>query len=342
MALASTPNASCPLDALAAIAAQSLVIALPESPQGKPFIDKADTSTPAAFLRAMRRSLNLTQREFGILLSPNGVSPISPSVICQFESALQAVPPLVIKRAVAITASAQRLGEYLTRTATSTREAKDAASALRLLGPGCIDQLQAFLDAFPEIDTEESQMVKEYLSIVTKRRHTTGGSRPGARGPYKKLSKLSSRSLPVTEGCPPTPPAATSQPLASNASRASPRTENTSLEPSSGRSTPSYCSTPGSSRGSSRPRSPASTLGYDSSTLSDRYSDYSTSYPSTPNGRALTPIGNTGSPRHSTSGAQLEVIMALRRLQEENDSLVQENKRLRAMVPEPSVLPTAL
>jgi cell division septum initiation protein DivIVA len=35
----------------------------------------------------------------------------------------------------------------------------------------------------------------------------------------------------------------------------------------------------------------------------------------------------------------LEVLLALRRLQEENETLQQENKRLRAMVPEVTVAP---
>ena len=75
--------------------------------------------------------------------------------------------------------------------------------------------------------------------------------------------------------------------------------------------------------------------------MSDRYSEYSSSHPGTPNRRALTPIGNAGSPRarQSSGDVSLEVMIALRRLQEQNESLVQENKRLRAMVPEP---PTSL
>jgi len=60
----------------------------------------------------------------------------------------------------------------------------------------------------------------------------------------------------------------------------------------------------------------------------------------------LTPGGTVGgftpTPRErgqkarlgSESQVSLEVLMALRRLQEENDNLQQENKRLRAMVPE--------
>ena len=96
-----------PLSALADVAA-NLFISLPDSPQGgKPFIDRAEAGSPAALLRAMRKRLNLTQREFGILLSPPGGSAISPSVICQLESALQTVPPQLVSRAVAATTAAQ-------------------------------------------------------------------------------------------------------------------------------------------------------------------------------------------------------------------------------------------
>ena len=166
------------LNALADVAA-NLFISLPDSPQGKPFLDRADAGSPAALLRAMRRRLNLTQREFGILLSPNGASPISPSVICQLESALQTVPSPLVSRAVAATTAAQRLGEYLGGLPTS--KASDAVGALKSLGPGCIDELQPYLAAFPELAAEEASLVREFLAIVTKRRHSTGGSRPGAR-----------------------------------------------------------------------------------------------------------------------------------------------------------------
>ena len=42
------------LDTLANVAAD-LFISLPESPQGKPFIDRSEANSPAALLRAMRK-----------------------------------------------------------------------------------------------------------------------------------------------------------------------------------------------------------------------------------------------------------------------------------------------
>ena len=47
------PSPGNPLSALADVAA-NLFISLPDSPQGKPFIDRAEAGSPAALLRAMR------------------------------------------------------------------------------------------------------------------------------------------------------------------------------------------------------------------------------------------------------------------------------------------------
>ena len=48
------PETANPLNALADVAA-NLFISLPDSPQGKPFIDRAEAGSPAALLRAMRK-----------------------------------------------------------------------------------------------------------------------------------------------------------------------------------------------------------------------------------------------------------------------------------------------
>eukprot|EP00325_Prymnesiales_sp_UTEX-LB-985_P011173 CAMPEP_0174755090 /NCGR_PEP_ID=MMETSP1094-20130205/106069_1 /TAXON_ID=156173 /ORGANISM="Chrysochromulina brevifilum, Strain UTEX LB 985" /LENGTH=503 /DNA_ID=CAMNT_0015960977 /DNA_START=15 /DNA_END=1526 /DNA_ORIENTATION=- len=388
-AAASAMPSTANLNALADVAA-NLFISLPDSPQGKPFLDRADAGSPAALLRAMRRRLNLTQREFGILLSPNGASPISPSVICQLESALQTVPSPLVSRAVAATTAAQRLGEYL--TGLPAAKASDAAGALKSLGPGCIDELQPYLTAFPDLNPDEGSLVREFLAIVTKRRHSTGGSRPGARGPYRKLSKLSKgQSTPSTNNAdvnPDTPtatgaaeseppeaeavvaPAVVSAPPTltlsvpdgasssrpSSGGRFSPRVTGASEgtaqgaapETTSGRSTPSCssaCSTPGSSRGESRSRSPTSATGYENSLTVAVHTPGGSMNGEAALSPCLTPGGTvagfTPTPRDRMAGnkskasseVSLEVLMALRRLQEENDTLQQENKRLRSMVP---------
>jgi hypothetical protein len=93
--------------------------------------------------------LNLTQREFGVLLAPSGGSSISPSVICQLESALQTVPPALVARAVAATTAAQQLGDHL--CAREPSGVADAASALKALGPGCIDELGPFMEQHPNV-----------------------------------------------------------------------------------------------------------------------------------------------------------------------------------------------
>jgi len=366
----SATETACPLSALATIAGD-LFVSLPDSPQGtKPFLDRADAGSPASLLRAMRRRLNLTQREFGILLSPS--NPISPSVICQLESALQTVPAHLVSRAVAATTAAQRLGEFLCKRPGA--KAADAAAALKVLGPGCVDEMQPYLEASPELPADEANLVREFLAIVTKRRHSTGGSRPGARGPYRKLSKLSQQKSATADGsagsaaasdsagegavaaCAPSPASATTTASASASTdgssprlhaggnlaggRYSPRGGQGEAECSSGRSTPCSTpgSTPGSSRGSSRPRSPTSCTGYESHSARSE-SDYASS-------PALTPGGTVGGMAQLVPGVarqssevSLDVLMALRRLQEENEALLQENKRLKAMATGPPAPP---
>lgn len=382
-ALAPVPNAEANLNALADVAA-TLFISLPDSPQGKPFIDRADANNPAALLRAMRKRLNLTQREFGVLLAPPGGSAISPSVICQLESALQSVPPPLVSRAVAATTACQKLGEYLAGLPGS--KAIDAAGGLKMLGPGCIDQLQPYLDAHPDLPEEEERVIREFLSTVTKRRHSTGGSRPGARGPYRKLAKVSDKSFAQTAAAPaaaavgmaadsaadsstisPSDVAASDAslhalPLASAAVDVADAPSTAACGCSSGASRSSTpCSTPGhtpgSSRGSSRPRSPnGEVTGYESEAKSPRVcrsasdasirsdmSGYVSSPAFTPGGTVVglgtptpsslnsTPGSNVGAGLLGANGeASLEVLLALRRLQEQNEALQRENERLRA------------
>ena len=320
MALTSSSTMASSLDSLANIAAKSLLIVVPESPQGEPFVDNGENRNPATILRTIRKSLNLTQREFGILLSPNGVSPISPSVICQLESALQSVPSLVLQRAAAVRTATEHLGLYL--AGLSTKSA-DVSGALKSLGPGCINMLDIYVAALPSLAADQIQIITEYLSIVTKRRQSSGGSRPGARGPYRKLSKLSDRTLLPTpaEGClSMLPPAAVPPPIQPQLSG-----ETTGPADScSGRSSfSSNCSTPTSF---------CSTPGYDSNATSMRSeSEYTSSYPGTPNG----PISCK-----RPSETQQDILLALRQLQEQNAFLVQENKRLKAAMPGTSLMQT--
>lgn len=277
------------LSALANVATQHLVVALPDSPV---------VSHGPSLLRAIRKRLNMTQREFGILLSPGGVSPISPSVICQLESALQCVPSGVVMRASAVDVAIERFGEHLAGRGNFS----NAAQALKSLGPGCIDQLEPYVQTQPP--ASEGAMVGEFLSIVTKRKPTSGGSRPGARGPYRKLSKVNNFSV----------DAATAVPFAVadlDPTGESPKVESGTTQPvtpcsllsSLSLSSASLASTPRSevstsSRGSSRPRSPSSDIASEAASL----------------------------------GVDATLLNALKRLQEENEALQNENKRLRSMV----------
>lgn len=303
------PSTESALSALADVAA-NLFITLPQSPHGKPFISQEEAGSPAKLLRALRKRLNLTQREFGVLLSPGGASPISPSVVCQLESALQNVPPPLITRAVSAAAAVQRFGDFVATRPGSTF--LDAAAVLKSLGPGCIDQLEPYTNEAPNLPVDDPAMVGEFLAIVTKRKPSSGGSRPGARGPYRKLSKLNNFSIGDDQSS--TAPATNASAIMIDATAGTgcPRntftpveameamSDNTVTPQSSLSSTP--CSTPSSSRGSSRPRSP--------------------------NGSDISLPNDVD----ASDASSLNILMALRRLQEENELLERENKRLRMMV----------
>jgi len=273
------------LSALANVASQHLVVSLPESPVA---------SHASSVLRNVRKRLNMTQREFGILLSPGGVAPISPSVICQLESALQTVPAGVLSRAAAVDAAIEHFGEYL--ASRDGAAFSDIAHALKALGPGCIDQLEPYVQTQPA--PGEGALVGEFLSIVTKRKPTSGGSRPGARGPYRKLSKVNNFSV----------DAATAVPFVADPDATAPTIESGAATPCSllsslSLSTGALALTPrsdisASSRGSSRPRSPCSDISSEAASL----------------------------------GVDATLLSALKRLQEQNEALQNENKRLRSMV----------
>jgi len=181
------PRSTANLDAQVNVAAGLLIS--PGTLQEKPILDRDGTDSPASLLIATRKMLNLTQREFGILLSTKGAPfhLISPSAICQYESAFQALPSPLLHRAVAAKAAAQRFGEYL--SSMPNVKANDAASALMALGPGCLDSLQPCLAACTVLSPDERSLVHDFLAIVTKRQRVARGSKPGARGPYRKLSK---------------------------------------------------------------------------------------------------------------------------------------------------------
>ena len=171
------PRSTANLDALVNVATGLLIS--PGTVQEKPILDRAGTDSPASLLIATRKMLNLTQREFGILLSTKGASLISPSAICQYESAIQALPSPLLHRAVAAKAAAQRFGDYL--SSMPNVEANDAASALMALGPGCLDSLQPCLAACTVLGLYEKELIHDFLAIVTIRQRVSRGSKPGAR-----------------------------------------------------------------------------------------------------------------------------------------------------------------
>lgn len=143
-----------------------------------PKFSHADNEKHASLLRAMRRLLNLTQREFGILLSPkqNNMLPLSASQICHYEAALQAMPMSFIGRAIAATTAVRHYGEYLGAKCGSGLP-NDTASALKALGPGCSDGLEPYLLDRPKLSTDEGSFVRDFLNLVSERSHNRGGAR---------------------------------------------------------------------------------------------------------------------------------------------------------------------
>ena len=286
---------TCYLAALANVASQHLVVADTTPQHLEVALPESPLKHITCSLRAIRKRLNMTQREFGCLLSPGGVAPISPSVVCQLESALQAVSHQVIARASAVDEAIYHFGAYL-----ASREGSaftDAAHALKCLGPGCIGQLDMYV--LEQLGPGDAVLVGEFLAIVTKRKPTSGGSRPGARGPYRKLSKLDHSVDAVVDA---------------DATGISPKldTERSGFTQNATCSLLSSLSLSGSSLASTTPRSEVSS--------------------SIGSSRPRSPLGSVISSEAASSSVDSTLLNALKRLQEENDKLQSENKRLRAIV----------
>lgn len=141
----------------------------------------------SAVFRHLRTLLNLTQREYGILISPEGTTPISASVICQLETGTQAIPASLIGRAAAGATAVQTFADWRREAQAGCYDSQ--LSALRALGPGCESELQPYLDRKGELPPLDRTLVTEYLDIVSKRKQTGSGDRPATRGPYKKNKK---------------------------------------------------------------------------------------------------------------------------------------------------------
>jgi hypothetical protein len=146
----------------------------------------------SAVFRHLRTLLNLTQREFGILISPEGTTPISASVICQLETGTQTLPASLIGRAAMAASVVHTFADWRREEHAGCYDSQ--LSALRALGPGCEAELQPYLNRKGELPVEDRMLVTEYLDIVSKRKQTGSGDRPATRGPYKKNSKKETES----------------------------------------------------------------------------------------------------------------------------------------------------
>ena len=144
-------------------------------------------AAPSVLFRALRTLLNLTQKEFGILISPGGATPISASVICQLETGLQPLPALLITSAADATHAIQHFAGWRREEAAGCHDSN--LSALRALAAGCEDQLQPYLAKRGQLPERDAALVGEYLAIVSKRKQSGACDRPATRGPYKKGAK---------------------------------------------------------------------------------------------------------------------------------------------------------
>eukprot|EP00966_Prymnesium_polylepis_P090440 2094690-Prymnesium_polylepis.1 len=144
-------------------------------------------AAPSVLFRALRTLLNLTQKEFGVLIAPGGSNPISASVICQLETGLQPLPALLITCAATAATAVQRFGNW--RRAEHAGCHDSALSALRALNAGCEAEIESFVAAQAELPDIERELVGTYLAVVSKRKSSGLTDRPATRAPYKKGAK---------------------------------------------------------------------------------------------------------------------------------------------------------
>lgn len=141
-------------------------------------IDDAASIDGPHLLRSMRTKLNLTQREFGTLITPSHLTPVSASVICQLETGQQPVPGIVVTYAAQATAALKKYGEWL-------QQQTGAESWSATLKAPC-PELQPYPGSGGAAAEADRAIVTEFLQIVTNRKQTGVGDRPATRGPYKK------------------------------------------------------------------------------------------------------------------------------------------------------------
>jgi len=146
-------------------------------------------TTPAphsssSLFRAMRTMLNVTQKEFGALVSPEGATPISASVVCQLESGAQVIPSSILERAALATAAVQAFADW--RRAEQSGCFDSRLSALRALGTESEALLAPYLSSETPPTAAHAALIEQYLGLVSSRKQSSAGNRPTTRGPYKK------------------------------------------------------------------------------------------------------------------------------------------------------------
>jgi len=161
--------------------------------------------SPSNLFRCMRTMLNVTQKEFGILVSPEGSTPISASVVCQLETGSQAIPAAILDRAAMATSTIHAFADW--RRAEQSGCFDSRLSALRALGVESEALLAPYLSSNGPLADGRADIVAAYLGVVSRRKPSTAGNRPATRGPYKKkpsakgLDSSSSSSSAASSAC---------------------------------------------------------------------------------------------------------------------------------------------
>jgi len=138
----------------------------------------------SSLFRAMRTMLNVTQKEFGALVSPEGAAPISASVVCQLECGAQDIPASILERAASATAAVHSFADWRRDEQAGCFDSR--LSALRALGAESEALFALYLGSGAVLTTTHAALVEQYLGLVSKRKQSTAGNRPATRGPYKK------------------------------------------------------------------------------------------------------------------------------------------------------------
>ncbi|KAL3919093.1 MAG: hypothetical protein SGPRY_005757 [Prymnesium sp.] len=145
-------------------------------------------ASPSSTFRAFRTLLNLTQKEFGTLISLER-APISASVICQLETGVQPISASLFRLAATCTAAVHCFAEWRVEELLGCHDS--TLSALRALGAGCEAELPRYTAKQAGLSESDRALLAKYLALVSQRKQARLCDRPATRGPYKKSARVS-------------------------------------------------------------------------------------------------------------------------------------------------------